>query len=195
MLIVFIVPPGAGKVTQAEKLVQHFDIPHLSTGDILREAVSQGTELGNLVAPIMASGQLVSDELMVGVIRDRIGREDCETGFLLDGFPRTIVQVEALARMLEDVNRRLDAVLELHVPEDELTRRLLGRYNKMKNPRADDRPEAIPKRLEVYREQTEPLLAYYAENDLLVSVDGVGSTEQVFQRILDGVQRKAEIEK
>jgi adenylate kinase len=164
-------------------LVAHFKIPHLSTGDILRQAVRDATELGKLAEPIMAASQLVGDELMIGIVRDRLAKPDCANGCLLDGFPRTIAQAEALDAMFEQTGRELDAVLELRVPDEILALRLAGRYAQLDDPRADDRPEAIPGRIETYQRQTQPVLAYYRESGRLKTIDGVGTTDEVFHRI------------
>jgi adenylate kinase len=187
MILVFIGPPGAGKGTQASRLADHFQIVHLSTGDILRAAKSQGTELGKIVAPIMDSGGLVSDELMVQVVRERITNDDCAGGFLLDGFPRTLPQARALDEMLEGRKKKIDAAVELCVSDDELTKRLLNRYHQLANPRPDDLPEAIPTRIMLYKTETAPLTDYYKKQNLLVAVDGVGTLDEVFERIVDGL--------
>jgi len=177
MRIVFIGPPGAGKGTQAERLVATYHLAHLSTGDMLRAARDAKTEVGNEADKFMSSGQLVPDELIVRVVRERLGQSDCDNGYLLDGFPRTIKQAESLDAMLESQDSPLDVVLELRVPEDELFDRLAGRG------RADDTPDVIRQRLIAYREQTEPLLEYYKKQSLLKSVDGFGTVEEIFVRI------------
>jgi adenylate kinase len=176
MRIVFIGPPGAGKGTQAERLVAAYGMAHLSTGDMLRAARDAQTEVGRKADAYMAKGELVPDEIIVAIIGERLQQPDCRGGYLLDGFPRTIAQAEALDRMLAEKNTPLDAVLELQVPEEELFRRLAGRG------RADDTPEVIRQRLVAYRKQTEPLLEYYGKSGLLKSIDGLGSVDEIFQR-------------
>jgi adenylate kinase len=188
MFLVFIGPPGAGKGTQAQRLVQHLDIPHLSTGDMLRQAVKQGTDLGKQAGPIMAASQLVGDDLIIGIVKERLSQSDCVSGCLLDGFPRTIVQAKALDQMLRQAGSQLAAALELRVPEQELLRRLLGRYNEIPNPRADDRPEAVPKRLTTYRTETQPVLDFYRASGRLRTIDGVGTPDEVFDRILAAIE-------
>ncbi len=191
MFLVFIGPPGAGKGTQAQRLIDYLEIPHLSTGDMLREAVKQGTELGKKAGPIMAASQLVGDDLMIGIVEERLSQSDCRRGCLLDGFPRTVRQAQALDELFAQSNRRLAAALELRVPEDELIRRLLGRYREMsKPPRADDRPEAVPKRLETYRNETKPVLDYYQSTRRLSTIDGAGSQDEVFDRILRAIDHR-----
>ena len=187
MLLVFIGPPGAGKGTQSKRLCQRYEITHLSTGDILRKAKAAGSELGRIVGPIMDSGGLVNDELMVQVVEESVTRPDCRNGFLLDGFPRSIPQAEALDEMLGDRRQRLTAVIELRVPRAELERRLVNRFYELTDPRPEDRPEAIGHRLDLYERITAPLLEYYTDKRLLLSVDGVGSTDEVFSRITGGL--------
>lgn len=177
MRLVFIGPPGAGKGTQAEYLIQKYKPAHLSTGDMLRAARDAGTEVGLKANEYMSKGELVPDQVIVDIIRERLAAEDCAAGFLLDGFPRTIAQAEALDAMLTEKGTPLDKVLELRVPEEELFQRLASRG------RADDTPEAIRTRLAGYRNQTSPLLDYYAEKGLLTTIDGQGTIEEIFDRI------------
>lgn len=177
MRIVFIGPPGAGKGTQAERMIEKYKLAHLSTGDMLRAARDAQTEVGKKADEYMSSGQLVPDEIIVGVIQERLAESDCQEGYLLDGFPRTIAQAEALDQMLADKGTPLDVVLELKVPEEELFKRLAGRG------RADDTPEVIKQRLVAYREQTSPLLDYYGKADLLKSIDGLGTVDEIFDRV------------
>jgi adenylate kinase len=177
MRMVFIGPPGAGKGTQAERLIEKYSIAHLSTGDMLRAARDAGTDVGKKANEYMSAGQLVPDEIIVAIIGERLQQDDCSAGFLLDGFPRTIAQAEALGPMLAEADTPLDVVLELRVDEDELFDRLAGRG------RADDTPEVIRQRLVAYREQTEPLLKFYKDQSLLKSIDGTGSIEDIFGRI------------
>jgi adenylate kinase len=186
MRLVFIGPPGAGKGTQAERVVRDYRLAHLSTGDMLRAAVAERTPVGRKAEQYMAAGQLVPDDLIMTLIGQRLAQPDCQQGYLLDGFPRTMAQAESLDRMLARQGAPLDGVLELQVPEEELFRRLAGRG------RADDKPEVIRQRLVAYREQTEPLLAYYRQAGLLRGVDGQGGVDEIFQRIeavLDPIAR------
>lgn len=176
MRIVFIGPPGAGKGTQAERMIDRYELAHLSTGDMLRAARDAQTEVGREAEKYMSAGELVPDDVIIAIIADRLGDPDCG-GYLLDGFPRTIGQAEALDKMLADKQTPLDVVLELQVPEEELFSRLAGRG------RADDKPEVIRQRLVAYRQQTEPLLDYYGKAGLLKSVDGLGSVDDIFDRI------------
>ncbi|NLF08897.1 MAG: adenylate kinase [Pirellulaceae bacterium] len=176
MRIVFIGPPGAGKGTQAQRLVDLYGLAHLSTGDMLRAARDAKTEIGMKAEEFMSAGALVPDNIIVTIIAERLGQPDCRNGYLLDGFPRTIAQAEALDEMLADKGTPLDMVLELKVPEEELFQRLSGRG------RADDSPEVIRQRLEAYRLQTKPLLDYYNQQGRFVSIDGMGTMDEVFDR-------------
>jgi len=177
MRIVFIGPPGAGKGTQAEKIVAAYGLAHLSTGDMLRAARDARTELGLKADQYMSRGQLVPDQVIIDLIHERLQRPDCRGGYLLDGFPRTIAQAEALDHLLAGRNTPLDVVLELQVPGEELFRRLAGRG------RADDTPEVIRQRLVAYNQQTEPLLDYYGRRGLLQTIDGLGTVDEIFARI------------
>ena len=177
MRIVFIGPPGAGKGTQAEKIIAKYATAHLSTGDMLRAARDAQTEIGIKAEKYMSSGLLVPDDILIAMISERLQQADCQVGYLLDGFPRTIAQAEALDKMLAQNNTPLDIVLELRVPEDELFKRLAGRG------RADDKPEVIRERLVAYTNQTSPLLEYYANKGLLKSVNGLGNVDEIFVQI------------
>ena len=177
MRMVFIGPPGAGKGTQAERLVTTYAMAHLSTGDMLRAARDAKTDMGRKADEYMSTGRLVPDDLIIALIEQRLALPDCAGGYLLDGFPRTLAQAEALDAMLAARQTPLDVVLELAVPEDELFRRLAGRG------RADDKPEVIRQRLVAYRDQTAPLLAYYGKKALLRSIDGLGSVDDIFARV------------
>ena len=192
MRIVFLGPPGSGKGTQAKLLAKRLGVPAVSTGDILREAVRRESPLGRRAKAIMEAGELVPDDVVIGLIRERVAAPDAAAGFLLDGFPRTIAQAEALDRLLEESGTPLDAVLNLQVPEASLTERLVGRAGQ--EGRSDDRPETIRERLRVYLEKTEPLVSFYEKAGLLTHVDGLGSIDDVSGRIgraLPGRERKA----
>ena len=183
MLIIFIGPPGAGKGTQSRRLVEYLGVPHLSTGEMLREAEAAKTDVGAASRDYMAGGHLVPDQIMVGFVEERLGRAECDRGALFDGFPRTIFQAESLERYLAQRGIRLNGVLELRVDEDILVERLAARK------RRDDEPEIFRRRLVAYREQTEPLLAYYAERNLLHTIDGIGTPDEVFGRLKVVVDR------
>ena len=207
MRIIFIGPPGSGKGTQAKRLASRFDIPHISTGDMLREAVAGGTPLGQQAAPIMAAGGLVPDDLMIGIINERLGRADARKGFILDGFPRTLVQAEKLDGIVGNGDDPL-RVLQLLVPDDAIVHRITMRrtcvqcgaiYHLENNPpasdsvcdrcgaevlaRPDDTEEAVRKRLESFHRQTMPVATYYKAKQILREVDGVGPLDMVFERI------------
>lgn len=183
MHLVFFGPPGAGKGTQAQKLTQELGIPQISTGDILRAAVTKGTELGKQAGPLMAAGKLVPDELVIGIVEERLKEPDCKPGFLLDGFPRTIPQAEALAAALSKNGKKIEHVVSLEVPDSVIHDRMKGRG------RADDSPETVQKRLDVFREQTSPLKAYYEKVGLLRPVNGVGSLDEIFAAIKKSIGR------
>jgi adenylate kinase len=170
-------PPGAGKGTQAQIVAARHGIPQISTGDMLRDAVASGTDLGRRAKAVMERGDLVSDDLILGIVRERLARSDCRPGFILDGFPRTVAQAEALDKLLEQQGRDSARVVSLRVPEDELTRRILSRGEG----RADDTEEAVRNRLAVYRRETEPVLEHYGSAS--IEIDGIGSIDQVADRI------------
>jgi adenylate kinase len=174
-------PPGAGKGTQAKRIATNRGIPQIATGDMLRAAMAAGTELGRQVKPIYDRGDLVPDELMVALIRERLTAADTHAGFVLDGFPRTLPQAEALDAMLADIHRRLACVLEFQLDENEAVRRLRGRS--AQEGRSDDSPETIRHRMRVYREQTEPLAAYYLARGILVGIDAGGSVDYVYAEV------------
>ncbi len=188
MRLIFIGPPGAGKGTQSTRLCNHYSICHLSTGDILRQAIEDGTELGRKVEPLMSQGKLVGDELIVSVIKDRIQQDDCADGFLLDGFPRTLPQATSFDTILEELPIGIDRVIEIRVPNEELMRRLLGRAKESNNPRPDDSEETISDRLGIFQSETRPLVEFYEEQSLLLTVDGVGTMDEVFDRIVTGME-------
>jgi len=183
MRIVLLGPPGAGKGTQAKELVSKYGIVQLSTGDMLRAAVAAGTQVGSKAKDIMARGELCPDEVVVQIVADRIEQPDARNGFILDGFPRTVPQAEALDRMLARKKLRLDAVIELKVDPDILVRRIETRVEQMKlrgEPlRADDSPEVLRQRLQAYGAQTAPLVSYYRGKGALWSVDGMASISEV----------------
>jgi adenylate kinase len=206
--LVLLGPPGAGKGTQAERLVDDFELPYYSTGNILRDAVEQETELGLKAKEFMDAGDLVPDELICAVIEERLDSGEADDGFLLDGFPRTVGQAEMLESALDKRGRSLTAVLLIDAPDDEVVRRLSGRRTCVKNghvyhvefdppknegvcdqdgsrlvQRDDDKPETVKKRLEVYHEQTEPLIEWYEERGLLRRFDGTRSPEEVHSHI------------
>ncbi len=174
-------PPGAGKGTQATRVASHFSVPAVSTGDIFRANVSEGTELGVEAQRYMDAGEYVPDSVTNQMVRSRLGEADAEAGFLLDGYPRTLAQVEELDDMVGDLGHRLEAVVVLSVDTDELVARLVKRAET--DGRSDDTEEVIRRRQEVYAEQTEPLLEVYRERDLLVEVDGMGEVDEVTERI------------
>lgn len=200
--------PGAGKGTQAEKLQEKYQIPHISTGDMFRLAIKEGTELGIEAKKYMDEGALVPDEVTNGIVEERLSKPDCDTGFLLDGFPRTIPQAEALQTITTKLDRHLDYVIHVEVPEDKLVARLTGRrvcpkcgatYHTINNPpkkegicdndgtalaqRDDDKVDTVKKRLAVNIEQTKPLLDYYEDQGILITVNGDQTIEKVYQDI------------
>jgi adenylate kinase len=179
--IVLLGAPGAGKGTQAATLRDRFSIPHISTGDMLRAAVAAGTPVGLKAKAVMAAGELVSDELVIGIARDRLSESDCEPGFILDGFPRTLGQAEALDALLAQLGTPLDCCLALTVDIEEIVPRLLKRAEL--EGRADDNEESIRKRMSEYEQKTAPLLEHYKGQNLVVEVSGMGSIEQVAERI------------
>ena len=187
MRLVLLGPPGAGKGTQATRIVDRFCIPQLSTGDMLREAVAEGTASGLRVKHVMDRGELVSDDIVVSVIANRIDHSDAANGFILDGFPRTVAQAEALDQELAARGIKLDAVLELEVDEDALLDRIRGRAeeaaNKGEPVRRDDNPEVFKTRLDVYREQTAPVTEYYRSRGLLNIVDGLQAIDVVTEEL------------
>ncbi|MHB1456670.1 MAG: adenylate kinase [Armatimonadota bacterium] len=209
MKLVLLGPPGAGKGTQATAISGKYEIPHISTGDILREAVKQGTELGTYANSYMSKGELVPDEIVIGIVVERLQKPDAIKGFLLDGFPRTVAQAEALDTALSDKGMNLDAVISLEVDSEEVVRRLSSRRvcadcgaigsapadgsdicsicgGKLFI-RTDDQPEAIRTRLQVYKAQTEPLIEYYSNKGILHPVQAVGTVDDVSNRISDSL--------
>ncbi|MGW6734762.1 adenylate kinase [Streptomyces sp. NPDC055013] len=215
MRIVLVGPPGAGKGTQAAFLAKNLSIPHISTGDLFRANISQQTELGKLAKSYMDAGNLVPDEVTIGMAKDRMEKPDAEGGFLLDGFPRNVSQAEALDEMLQSESMKLDAVLDLEVPEEEVVKRIAGRricrkdsshvfhvtYSRPKKEgvcdacggelyqRDDDSEETVRKRLEVYHTQTEPIIDYYKTQGLVVTISALGKVEEVTARAMEALQR------
>lgn len=208
MNLVLLGPPGAGKGTQATRIVKDYDIPHISTGDIFRANIKEGTELGKKAQAYMNKGELVPDSLVIEIALDRLGKEDCKEGFLLDGFPRTVEQAEALDAFLEEQGRKVECVLDIDVPKEVLLKRLTARrvckscgatYNVIAMPpkqegicdecggelyqRADDTVETVENRIEVYNSQTKPLLDYYEKAGNLVHVDGTQEVEALFGQV------------
>lgn len=189
MRLILLGPPGAGKGTQAQRLVERHGIPQLSTGDMLRAAVANGTEVGKRAKAIMDSGQLVSDAVVNQIVSDRIDEPDCRKGFILDGFPRTVAQAEALTEMLAQKGQKLDAVIELKVDEAALVERMKKRVADTiaagGTVRADDNPESFAKRLDEYRQKTAPLSAHYSRTGELVTIDGMQNMDTVTGQIED----------
>ncbi|MGE5892770.1 MAG: adenylate kinase [bacterium] len=215
MRLVLLGAPGAGKGTQAKKLIDTYKIPQISTGDILRKAVADGTPLGKEAKSYMDSGQLVPDSVVIGLVKERIAQPDCRKGYILDGFPRNTAQAETLDKVLKDMKAPLDLALSVDVDKDDLMKRLTGRrtckacgqmYNVYYSPskksnvcdkcsgelyqRDDDREETIRKRLDVYDAQTAPLFDYYSKKGILKSVKGIGSIDDIFKKIVAIIDSK-----
>src|SRR5210317_811550 len=213
MKLILLGPPGAGKGTQAKMLTEEFSIPQISTGDILRAAVKEGTEMGKKAKEFMDAGGLVPDEVVVGIVRDRLLESDCSNGFILDGFPRTVAQADALQASLVEMSKELDRVISLDVDAEALVERLTGRrtckecgrgYHVTFDPsqaegvcdacggalfqRDDDQEETIRKRLQVYADQTSPLISYYRDADVLMELDGMQPIPQVQEKMLSLLQ-------
>ncbi len=209
MKIIMLGAPGAGKGTQAKKIADKYSIPHISTGDIFRANIKEGTELGKKAKTYMDQGLLVTDELVVDLVVDRVQQDDCSNGYVLDGFPRTIPQAESLDAALEKLGDKIDYAINVEVPDENIIRRMSGRraclacgatYHLVHIPpkkegicdncgkelvlRDDDKPETVTKRLNVYHEQTQPLIDYYTTKNVLAEVDGTKDMEEVFQDIV-----------
>lgn len=214
MKLMIMGPPGAGKGTQAEVLVKELGITHISTGDMFRAAIKEGTEMGKKAKEYMDKGQLVPDEVVVGMVKDRLSQPDCAKGFLLDGFPRTLAQAESLSKTLEVMGIKLDGVINIDVPRERLMARLTGRrvckgcgasYHVIFNPpktdmvcntcggelyqRSDDNEETVGNRLDVYEAQTQPLIDYYKERGLLLNINGDQDIDIVLKEILAALKK------
>jgi adenylate kinase len=187
--VLLLGPQGAGKGTQGRLTSAEYAIPHIATGDILREAMASGTELGRKVKPIYDSGGLVPDDIMIELIRERLTADDAAEGFVLDGFPRTAVQAEALDEMLEEIGRPLTVVLEFQLPEEVSIERLTRRAHE--EGRADDTPDAIRRRLQLYHEQTEPLIEHYRARGVVVGIPANKAIEAVFEEIQKALEQAA----
>ncbi len=181
MRILFMGPPGAGKGTQAKIIGEIYSVPQISTGDILRDAMKRGTEMGRKAQEYVNAGKLVPDEVVIGIVKDRLNEPDAEKGFILDGFPRTTGQAEALKVLLSSLGQDLDRAVTLSVPDEELIRRLLDRA--VKEGRADDTESVIANRLQTYNEQTRPLIDYYRNEGILREINGIGSLNEITGRI------------
>lgn len=209
MRLILLGPPGAGKGTQAVMIAEKLNIPHISTGDIFRNNIKMGTELGKKAKEFIDKGMLVPDEVTIGIVKDRLQQDDCRKGFILDGFPRTIPQAEYLEEALNNMNMPLDYAVDIEVPDEDIVKRLSGRrvctkcgstYHMAYNPpkqsgvcdkcgetviqREDDKEETIVNRLKTYHEQTEPLIDFYEKRDKLLKVDGRGTIEETFENLL-----------
>ena len=210
MKIIMLGAPGAGKGTQAKKIAAKYGIPHISTGDIFRANIKNGTELGKKAKTYMDQGLLVPDELVVDLVVDRVNQDDCTNGYVLDGFPRTIPQAEALTEALEKMGQKVDFAIDVNVPDENIVKRMGGRracvtcgatYHMVYAPtkkegicdtcggelilRDDDKPETVQKRLNVYHDQTQPLIDYYTKQGVLKTVDGTAALDKVFQAIVE----------
>ncbi len=209
MNLIFLGAPGAGKGTQAKRAVEKYGIPQISTGDMLREAVAKGTELGKKAKEYMDKGELVPDEVVIGIVKERLQQPDCEKGFILDGFPRTLAQAEALDEMLKELGKKIDAVINIAVPEEEVVKRIVNRrtckkcgavYHLIYAPpkednkcdkcggelyqRDDDKEETVRERYRVYKQNTEPLIEYYRKKGVLYDVDGTKDIEGVWEEVV-----------
>lgn len=187
MRLVLLGPPGSGKGTQASRLKDKLQIPHISTGDLLRAEVAAGTPLGVQAKEVMARGDLVSDDILLGMLESRLGRDDVANGFILDGYPRNLAQASALDELLAKIGQPLDAVVQLDVATDLLVERIAGRAKA--EGREDDNPESVRKRLQVYNDSTAPVIGFYDKRGTLARVDGVGSLDEVLARILAAIGR------
>lgn len=189
MRIVLLGAPGSGKGTQAKRLKNELRAAHISTGDLLRAAVKAGTPLGLKAKAVMEAGQLVSDEIVLGLLEERLAQADAQGGFILDGYPRNLAQANALEDLLKRVGKPLDAVVKLNVPDAAIVKRCEIRFEQ--EHRADDNPETVRKRLGVYAAQTAPVAGFYAERGLLTEIDGVGDIDAIGERILGALRSQA----
>ncbi len=189
MRIVLLGAPGSGKGTQAARLKADLRIAHISTGDLLRAAVKAGTPLGLRAKAVMDAGQLVSDEIVLAMLEERLAAPDTKAGFILDGYPRNLAQADALDQLLKRIGQPLDAVLKLNVPDADIIKRTEIRFKA--EGRADDDPDTVRRRLEVYAQQTAPVADYYAQRGLLAEVNGVGAIEEIFTRLLTALNTRS----
>lgn len=185
MRLVLLGAPGSGKGTQAARLKEHLQVPHISTGDLLRAEVAAGSKLGLEAKEIMARGELVSDAILLGMLEDRFSRDDTRGGFILDGYPRNLAQADALNALLERIGQPMDAAVQLEVPTELLVERIAGRA--AAEGRADDSPDSVRTRLQVYNDQTAPVVDFFRQRGKLSVVDGVGSLDEVFTRIVEAL--------
>jgi adenylate kinase len=186
MRLVLLGAPGSGKGTQAARLKDYLQVPHISTGDLLRAEVAAGTPLGLQAKEVMARGDLVSDEILLGMLKERFSREDTRAGFILDGYPRNLAQAAALDELLASLGQTFDAAVQLVVDNEQIIERLAGRAKA--EGREDDRPESVRHRLKVYDEKTAPVIDYYRQHGKLVTVNGMGTLDEVFARIVEAIQ-------
>ena len=191
MRLVLLGAPGSGKGTQAARLKQHLQVPHISTGDLLRAEVAAGSPLGVQAKEIMARGDLVSDDILLGMLEERFSRPDTANGFILDGYPRNLAQAAALDALLQRIGQPMDAAVQLEVDNELLIERLAGRAKA--EGRSDDNPESVRKRLEVYDAQTAPVIEFYRQHGQLTTVDGVGTLDEVFTRIIEAIAPVREV--
>ena len=191
MRLVLLGAPGSGKGTQAARLKEHLQVPHISTGDLLRAEVAAGSKLGLEAKGVMARGELVSDAILLGMLEDRFSRPDTGNGFILDGYPRNLAQAAALDGLLGRLKQSFDYAVQLDVATELLVERIAGRAKQ--EGRADDTPESVRTRLQIYNDQTAPVIDYYRQHGQLTLVDGVGSLDEVFTRILEAIQPSHEV--
>ena len=191
MRLVLLGAPGSGKGTQATRLREHLQVPHISTGELLRAAVAAGTPLGLQAKAVMAAGNLVSDEIVLGMLEERFTQPDTRNGFILDGYPRNLVQANALDALLKKIDQPMDIAVQLDVDQELLVDRLAGRAKA--EGRADDSPEAVRNRLKVYEEQTAPVVDFYRNQGKLAHLDGVGTLDDVFSRIIEAISPHADV--
>ena len=189
MRIVLLGAPGSGKGTQAALMMKQMGLPHISTGALLRSAVESGSELGKMAKTVMDRGELVSDEIMLGLIEERLAQEDVKRGFILDGYPRNIAQAEALDRLLARLNQPLEEVIQIDVDEEQVIARIARRA--AEEGRSDDNADVVRNRMQVYAAQTAPVVDYYAERGILTRILGEGTIEEVFQRITGALHTRA----